>query len=247
MVLGACERTSSRVFVLRSYRRPEAVEPVSLVDVCQITMANSRYRQPFDARFKTQIPVEHKIGAVNNINYARLIADEVQALYNRTERLQCLLEIGSEAKKTPSSWRSRSCWPFNKTQPVRKYLGAKNTMAFKDSEHFQTGSLKELADYVTNKSMAEAEAYCLTQGLYDKLESCARVLVESRRSRASTFEWEIFAFSDRYMCSVCRKEGHEVDILDKPAFLDHVDYVHDFYNLEPPEMFKIQKESREEL
>lgn len=245
MVLGACERNSSGVYVLRSYRRPEAVEPISLVDVCQITMANPKHRKPFDARIKTQIPVEHTIGAANDGDYARLAANEVQVLYNRTGRLQCLLEIGSDMEKTSSSWRS--CWPFNKTQPVKKRPRDKSTIALKDFEHFQIGNLKELSDCIASTSMAKAEEYCSVRGLYDKLESCARMLVEYRRSRASTIEWEIFAFSDRYMCSVCREEGHEIDILDKPAFLDHVDFVHDFYDLEPPEMFKIQKESRVEL
>lgn len=218
MVLGACERNSSGVDVLRSYRRPAATEPVSLVDVCQITMANSRHRGAFDARVETQIPLEHMIGTINNMDYARLLADEVRVLYNCTGRLKCLLEIGSESTKD---------------------LG--------DSEHFQIGNLKELAGYVTGKSMAEAEAYCSAQGLYDTLESCARVLVESRLSRARTIGWEIFAFSDRYMCSVCREEGSEVAILDKPAFFDHVSFVHDFYDREPPEMFKIQEQSRFEL
>lgn len=255
-MLGARERTPSKVYVFRSYRLPEVIDSnfasmrktdtsVSLVNVCRIAMANPRYREHVNARLEAQKPAEHMVGAANDINYARLIAEEIQLAYHRTGRLQYLLEIGSQPKKSPSSWRS--CWPFNKVQSDRKRLEAKSTMVSDDFEHVQIGNLNELADFDTSKFTAEAEAYCPAQGLYDKLESCARALVKSRRARASTIEWKIFAFSDRYLCSVCRKEGHEVDILDKPAFLDHVDFVHDFYDLEPPEMFKIQKESRVEL
>ncbi|KAG9848048.1 hypothetical protein KCU98_g5418, partial [Aureobasidium melanogenum] len=256
LVLGARERTPSKVYVFRSYRLPEVIDsdfasmhktgaPVPLVNVCRIAMANPRYREHVKAYLEAHGREEHMVGAANNIDFARLIAEEVQSAYTRTGRLQYLLEIGSRPKKSLSSWRS--CWPFNKAQSDRKRLEVKSTMTPKDFEHVQIGNLNELAGYVRSKSTAEAEEYCLAQGLYDKLDSCARVLVESRRARASTIEWEIFAFSDRYLCSVCRKEGHKIDILDKPAFLDHVDFVHDFYDLEPPEMFKIQKESRVEL
>jgi hypothetical protein len=252
LVFGARKHTPSRVYIFRSYRENRSAPinntsvSVPLVNVCRIAMTNSKHREYVNACLEALRPAEQMVGAVaKTANLTRLVADEVQLAHHETGSLRYLLEIGSQPKRSPSAWRS--CWPFNKAQSDSKGLDIKSTANLEDFEHFRIGSLDELTGYVRGKPAARAEEYCSAQGLYDKLESCARVLVESRRSRASTIQWEIFAFSDRYLCSLCRKEGHDIGILDKPAFLDHVDSVHDFYDLEPPEMFKIQKESSVEL
>jgi hypothetical protein len=257
LVFGARKRTPSKVYVFRSYEQPGARDLRSvftqntsvadpLVNVCRIAMANSKYCEYVNACLEAQRPAERMVGAAaKNVNYTRLVADEINLAYHNTGSLRCLLEIGSQPKKSSSA--RRSCWLFKKAHLKKKGLDIKNTTNLGDFEHLQIGSLSELAEYVRSRFTAEAEEYCSAQGLYDKLESCARVLVESRRSRASTIEWAIFAFSDRYQCSVCRKEGHPIGVLDKPAFFDHVDFVHDFYDLEPSEMFQIQKQSRVEL
>lgn len=217
---------------------------IPLVNVCRIAMTTSRHPGYVNACLEVQRPAEHMVGAaVTTLDFTRLVADEMQLAYHGKGSLQYLLELGNQSKKSPR----RYCWPFKKARPDAQDLDVKNTTKFGGCEHLRIGSLNELARYVRNNFLAEAEEYCSAGGLHDKLESCARVLVKSRRSRASTIEWEIFAFSDRYLCSVCRKEGRDITILDKPAFFDHVEFVHDFYDLEPPEMLQIQQESRVEL
>jgi hypothetical protein len=250
-VLGARLHAPSNIQVFRSYQQPEAEDgdstdeteiPVSLVNVCRVTMANPSHYEYVDIHLKSQKPAEHMIGtAARNTDFAGLITDDIERLYPGTSSLRCLIELGGQTKKSKSSWRT--CWPFGKSQSNERYLEVKSTSSSKALKKIKIGGLKELAGFISKGSMVEAEKYCLIHGLYEHLDEYARTLVEARQARARSLEWEIFALSDRYSCSVCRKDGHSTGILDEPAFFDHVDFVHDFYHLPPPEMFKIQEES----
>ncbi|THV89467.1 hypothetical protein D6D27_06452 [Aureobasidium pullulans] len=253
LVFGARSTSPSKVFILRSYRQPASTNQghkhldenkhlLPLVDVCRVSVANPSYKEYVNVHLDATKSAEGMTGTpTKEFDYHPLIEEEIKLLHGETSFLQYLFEIGSQPKKPASRWLP--CLPFERARSVDHFLEAKGDVSAEGRQHLRISGLKELANCLRNQSRAEAERYCLDQGLGDKLESCAQSLVKARRARASTFNWETFAFTDRYMCSVCRKEGPGPEILDEPAFFDHVDFVHDFYDLEPPEMFKIQEES----
>jgi hypothetical protein len=251
LVFGAHLRAPSVIHVFRSYQQPgvrdghsteETIIPASLVNVCRVTMANPNHYEHVDIHLKSQNHAEHMVAtAARDIDFTGLVADEIELLYPNTSSLRCLLELGGQTKKPKSSWRT--CWSFGRAPSKKQHLEIKSASGPKDLKKIKINGLKELAGFISEESMVEAENHCLVSGLYEQLDNYARLLVESRRSRARSLEWEIFALSDRYSCSICRKDGHNTGILDEPAFFDHVDFVHDFYHLPPPDMFKIQEES----
>ncbi|TIA05945.1 hypothetical protein D6C81_10160 [Aureobasidium pullulans] len=257
LVFGARSTSPSKVFILRSYPQPAPTSQghkhldennylLPLVDVCRVSVANPSYKEYVNVRLDATKPAEGMTGTpTKGFNYHPLIEEEIKLLHGETSFLQYLLEIGSQPKKPASRWLP--CLPFERARSVNRYLEAKGDVSAEGRQHLHISGLKELASCLRNKSRAEAEKYCLDQGLGDKLENCAQSLVKARRARASTFNWETFAFTERYSCSLCRKEGHSTGILDEPAFFDHVDFVHNFYDLPPPHMFEIQNESWMEL
>jgi hypothetical protein len=209
-------------------------------------MANPSHYEHVDIRRKLQDPAEHMIGtAARDINLTGLITDEIELLFPNTSSLRCLFELDGQTTKPRSSWRTR--WPFRKAQSSEQSLEVKSTSGPRDLKKIKVSDLEELAGLISKGSLIEAEKYCLVYGLFEQLDDYARLLVESRQSRARSLEWEIFALSDRYLCSICRKDGHDIGILDEPAFFDHDNFVHNFHRLPPPEMFKIQEDSWMEL
>jgi hypothetical protein len=170
-----------------------------------------------------------------------LIEQELNFLHGNTSSLQCLLEIGAQSKTPPSSWSIP--WPFNQHQSSKPQPEAECIATSDPLEHFQIGDLSILASYIRRGLNKEAEKHFLTLGLSAQMENCAKVLVQARRSRADTMNWEIFAFANRYKCSICQEQGQDSGILDKPTFFDHVDVVHNFYDLPAECGFKIQTES----
>jgi len=255
LLFGAHPRTPSVIHVFRSYQQPgvedadstdETGVPISLVNICRVTMANPSHYEHVDIHLKSNKPAEQMVGiAAGNVDFTGLITDEIELLFPNTSSLRCLLELGGQTKKPRSSWRT--CWPFKKAQSNEQSLEVKSTSGPKELKKIQVSGLKKLAGLISKGSLVEAEEYCLIYGLFEQLDNYARLLVESRQSRARSLEWETFALSDRYSCSICRKDGHGTGILDEPAFFDHVNFVHDFHHLPPPEMFKIQEESWMEL
>jgi len=220
--------------------------PVPLVNVCRVTMADPSRYEHVDVRLNLQKPAQRMARtSARNIDLTGLIIDEVEHLYSDTSSLRCLLQLGGLPNKSSSS--NRACWPFRKAQSNDQHLEVKSALDSKNLNKIRVSGLKILAGYISKGSLTEAERHCRVNGLYDQLEDHARTLVEARRSRARSLQWETFAFSDRYSCSICRKKDHDTGILDEPAFLDHVESVHDFYHLPRKEMFQIQEESLMEL
>lgn len=165
-----------------------------------------------------------------------LIEEELKSLYGNTSSLQCLLELGAQSPNLPSSWSIP--WPFKRHQPSKRPQEAESVTTPDTPEHLQIGDLSTLASHVRKGLHQEAEFHFMTLGLFAQLESFARTLVQARRSRADTLNWEIFAFANRYKCSICQEQGCDSGILDKPSFFDHVDMVHNFYDLPPEQGFK---------
>ena len=251
LVLGAISHAPSSIYVFRSYQHSETTDahfmdedsiPVPLINVCRVTMANPSHYEHVDVRLKLQKHAERMVQTTaQNINFTGLIMDEIQHLYPDTSSLRCLLELSGLPNRSSSS--SRFCWPFGKAQSDDQHLKVKSALDSKHLDKIRVSGLKDLVGYISKGSLVEAEKYCMVHGLYDQLENFARTLVETRRSRARSLQWDIFALSDRYSCSICRKKGHDTGILDKPAFLDHVQFLHDFYQRPPQEMFQIQEQS----
>ncbi|TIA28952.1 hypothetical protein D6C79_10091 [Aureobasidium pullulans] len=256
LVLAARKGTSSKYHAFRSYKKPENMGgrsprpeekqvSVSVVNVCRAAIANPSHHESVDTQLVSQNSVARMTGATTkDIDFTSLIEDELDYLHHGKASLRCLVELGGQSERQPSIWRS--CLPFGKAPSDGHEYEPKINASSGNHQHFQLKDLHELASHVTS-SVTEAEKYCSDKGLYRIVESCARVLVKARRSRADTANWEIFAFSDRYSCSICRTEGGDSGILDKPAFFDHVEYTHDFYELSPPDMIKVQNESKLKL
>ncbi|THY62751.1 hypothetical protein D6C97_03152 [Aureobasidium pullulans] len=257
LVFAARKEDPAELCVFRSYQEPavgdmnprdkhNTTPPVSLVNVCRVAMANPSYFESVDIRLDPRKPAECMIEATTkDINLSSLAEQEVKLVYDSTSSLHCLLEIGGQAEKASSSWRFP--WSSNEVQTDHFRSEAENNTFAANLEKIRVTDLNVLAHHITRGSRVQAENFCLARGLYAQLEKCARLLVEARRARADTSNWEIFAFSDRYTCSICRGEGRDSGILDKPAFFDHVDFTHEFYGLAPPEMMKIQEESKLKL
>lgn len=220
----------------------ETPDSIALVNVCRVAMANPSSYEHVNAPLIAGKPAECMVEiTAKNTRLLPLIEQEVNSLYGNTSSLQCLLELGAQSPNPPSSWSIP--WPFNRYQPSRRQQEAESITSPNTLEHLQIGDLSTLASYVQKGLHKEAENHFMTSGLSTQLENCARTLVQARRSRADTLNWEIFAFANRYKCSVCQEQGRDSGILDKPHFFDHVDIVHNFYDLPPEEGFKIQTES----
>jgi hypothetical protein len=254
LVFGAPKTTPSKLCVFRSYQQTEnadknaeeAPDSIALVNACRVAMANPSSYEHVNAPLIAGKPAECMVEiTAKNIQLVPLIEQELNSLYGNTSSLQCLLELGAQCPNPPSTWSIP--WPFNRHQSSRQQIGAESVTTPNTLEHLQIGDLSTLAGYVRKGFHKEAENHLLTLGLSARLENCARILVQARRSRADTLNWEIFAFANWYKCSICQEQGRDSGILDKPSFFDHVDMVHNFYDLPPEQGFKIQTESSMQL
>jgi hypothetical protein len=204
-------------------------------------MANPSFYEHVNAPLMIGKPAECMIETTaKSSQLLPLMEQEIISLHGNTSSLQCLLEIGAQSKTPPSSWSIP--WPFYQ-QSSKPQPEAGSITTSDPPEHFQIGDLSILASYIRRGLNKEAEKHFLTLDLSAQMENCARALVQARRSRADTMNWEIFAFANRYKCSICHEQGQDSGILDKPTFFDHVDVVHNFYDLPPECGFKIQTES----
>jgi hypothetical protein len=204
-------------------------------------MANPSFYEHVNAPLMIGKPAECMIETTaKSSQLLPLMEQEIISIHGNTSSLQCLLEIGAQSKTPPSSWSIP--WPFYQ-QSSKPQPEAGSITTSDPPEHFQIGDLSILASYIRRGLNKEAEKHFLTLDLSAQMENCARALVQARRSRADTMNWEIFAFANRYKCSICHEQGQDSGILDKPTFFDHVDVVHNFYDLPPECGFKIQTES----
>lgn len=76
----------------------------------------------------------------------------------------------------------------------------------------------------------KVDRYCLDHE--SELQACAEALVSMRRRRAETYQWEEFAFGNKYRCHICEEANETPPILDCRAdFMDHLRRKHE----SPPE------------
>lgn len=205
-------------------------------------MANPSFYEHVNAPLIAGKPAECMIEiAAKRIQLLPLVQQEMKSLHGDTSSLQCLLVIGAQIQTPPSSWSLP--WPFNQHTSRERQPEARNVATSDSPEHFQMGDLNTLNNYVRRGLDKEAEKELLNLGLSAQIENCARILVQARRSRADTLNWEIFAFATRYRCSLCQEQGRDSGILDKPTFFDHVDIIHNFYDLPPERGLEVQTES----
>lgn len=191
--------------LFRSYNNYRWAPQCAIWEVARATSATPLYFKPITINESRYLD-----GGIGANNPSRLVLNEVMQMHSESRNpMSLLLSIGTGTSSRPTSSPLTSMKSVISTQTKdthKRFLKEKNDINFYyqrfDADglegiehnswkprHSRMAKLQRIKDYT--KRYLEGEM------VQEELRECARKLVESRRRRARTSDWESFAFEAR--------------------------------------------------
>jgi len=181
-------------------------------------------------------------GSISIVNPSWEAFNEVKTRRREDKRVALLLSIGVD-NKPPSKIKVLRFAPWNANCPSASTVHGLMQRLVDEDRSFQYRRLSveqktSLLPAIKKNSMKtvrrSVHEYLSSPAVSESLRDCAKTLVDIRRARAETTQWEGFATGSRYRCTAqnaCSKE--KIQYLDRADLLDHLMREH---NIPPPDI-----------